>query len=240
LPGHPARGTLQRFTDGGFPTAGPRVQVVRGIFINGQSARVQNNRFIDCLGTSIELGASAHGSIVEDVYVGNSVGSPHNPAVLIASGCGGVTVNSGWLGNIDKLASDVGTNTGNLVTVQGVLTTGYRSARQETTIANDSFTTIPLSGVTRGILVLNGNNSSARSGVFAFRAGDANAYVTLISSTTNAAGAVGVPTGTTGTVGNLTVFASNSSPYLYIENRRGTSGTYMPTFLSLAAGELVL
>lgn len=224
---------------GGFAGSAPRVLTVGGVYINGRNARVINNRFIDVLGNAVTLGADSDGAVVEELQVTGDVIVALNPAVVVTSGATGVFCRTGDLSNITLLMTVAAANTGNHSEARGLIPTGYRSANQEVSLLDDTVTTISFSGVTRGILVLNGNSSTAKSAMFGFRCGDASAYCTLLTTATNVGTTTGVLTGTTGTDTNLTVSAGTAGDStLYIENRRGFTGAYMYTFLSLANGEM--
>lgn len=230
---------------GGFSGTAPRVLAVGGIYANGRNAQIINNRYIDILGNAVTLGPESDGAAVEHLHVTGDVIVALSPAVVVESGCTGVTVRTGNNSNITKLMTESPANTGNRSEVQGLTPQGFRSARQETTIADDAVATILLKGITRGTMVLNGNSSNARSPIIAFRAGDANAYCSLQSNDANVVVSTGALTGTTGADTNLNISVSTSldgdgNATIYIENRRGASLAYMPTFLSLANGELVL
>jgi hypothetical protein len=192
------------------------------------------------LDNAITLGADSDGAVVEELQVTGEVTVALNPAVVVTSGATGVYCRTGENSNITTLMTVAAANTGNRSEMRGLTPTGFRSANQEVTLLDDAATSIEFSGVARGILVLNGNSSTAKSAVFAFRCGDGSAYCTLLTTASNVDATTGVLSGTTGTDTNLTVSADTASSALYIENRRGATGAYMYTFLSLANGELAL
>jgi hypothetical protein len=226
---------------GGFAGTAPRVLTVGGLYINGKHNRVVNNRFIDVLGNAVTCGPDSDGSTVDTLIVTGEVTVPLNPAVVLESGATGVYVRSGEVTNITSLMTPSAANTGNRAEAVGLSPTAYRSRNQEITIADDGVATIAFSGITRGVMVLNGNADTSRSPMVAFRVGDVNAYCKVIGATeANVATTTGVLTGTTGVDTNLTISADSASPTLYIENRRGAALAWMPTFLSLANGEMVL
>jgi hypothetical protein len=133
-------------------------------------------------------------------------------------------------------------NSGNRAEVYDLSPQGYRSASTPISINDDSVYTFNFTGLTQGILVLSGNASTTRAAIYAFRVGDASAYVQNISAAIGVAGATisGAPTGTSGIDGNTTIFADTANARLYIENRKAATMVYMPTFLSLMVGELLL
>lgn len=225
---------------GGFSGTAPRVLAVGGIYANGRNAQIINNRYIDVLGNAVTLGPESDGAEVKHLHVTGDVIVALDPAVVVESGCTGVTVKTGNASNITKLMTEAPVNTGNRSEVQGISPQGFSSSRQEVTIADDGFTTIPFSGVTRGLLFLRGNSSNARSAMFDFRVGDVNAFCTHLTNAANVAATTGTLNGTTGVDTNLTVAADTASNALYIENRRGASLSWMYALLALSNGELVL
>jgi hypothetical protein len=228
---------------GGFSGDSPsRVATLGGVFINGRSPTIRNNRFIDIVAPAVDLGANSDGAQVIDNQVTGEVQANLNPMVQVASGCTGVLVRQGFPTFATRLMTAAPMNTGNRAIQYDVSPQGHRSAINSISINDDAVYTFEFSDVTQGVLVLSGNSSVTRGGVFQFRVGDANAYVQNISTQVGVAGATnaGAPTGTTGTDGNLTVFADTTANRLYLENRRGFTAQWMPTFLSLMNGELVL
>jgi len=226
---------------GGYTTAGPTA-TVGGIFINGRSPQVINNRFIDVLGEIVELGADADGARIIDNQIDGVVQVALNPAVKVASTCLGVTVEQGDLTFVTSLMTTAPNSSGNLALMQGLSPQGFKSARGEVTVADDAVATINLSGIVRGILVFSANSNAGKSSIHWFRVGDSNAFVAQLTSVTGVTGAAiaSAPTGTSGADGSMNFFARNNANTLYVENRTGATISFTPTYLSLANGELVL
>lgn len=227
----------------GFSGDSPsRTPAIGGVYINGRSPNIHNSRFIDLVTPAVELGANSDGARVIDNQVTGEAQGNLDPMVQVASGCTGVLVRQGFPTFADRLMTAAPANSGNRSYEYDISPQGYRSALQGITIADDAVHTFDFTGLVQGILVLSGNSSTTRGGIFQFRVGDGDAYVQHISTQTGVAGGTnaGAPTGTTGTDGNLTVYADTTANKLYLENRRGASMTYMPTWISLMNGELVL
>lgn len=228
---------------GGWSGDSPsRVLAVAGAFVNGRSPVIENNRFIDVSGHIVQLGANADGARVIDNQVTGEVIAALDPAVVVDSGCTGVYVRFGFPANVTKAMTTAAVNTGNHSEFYDISPQGLRSAINAITIADDAVHTFNFTGVTHGVMVLSGNSLTARGLMVSFRVGDANAYCAHITNPTGVAAGTnaGTPTGTTGTDGNLTIYADTTASRLHIENRRGASLNWTPTFLSLASGELVL
>lgn len=226
---------------GGWSGDSPRVLTIGGIYANGRSPYIVGNRFIDVLGNAITLGASADGAWVDANQVTGDVIVALNPAVVVESGCTGVAVRWGFPANVTTAMTPAASNTGNRSITYDVSPQGHRSALTDISIADDAVYLFTFTGLTRGIITLAGNSATARSPIIAFRLGDGSAYCSLLTSEeTGVAVTTGVLTGTTGVDGNLTISAGTASNTLYIENRRGAALTWMPTFLSLSGGELVI
>ena len=228
---------------GGWAGDSPtRVATLGAIFISGRSPIVRNNRFIDIIAPAVDLGGASDGAQVLDNQITGEVQAPLDPVVRVAVGCVGVLVRAGFPTFTSKLMTTSPENSGNRAFVYDISPQGHRSAINPITLLDDTVHRFEFTGVTEGVLILSANSSVARAAMYAFRVGDASSYVQNISSQVGVAGATsaGAPTGTTGVDGNTTIFADTTGPYLYIENRKAATVVYMPTFLSLMLGELVL
>jgi hypothetical protein len=82
-----------------------------------------------------------------------------------------------------------------------------------------------------GSIVINGNASSAQSGMVTYRVGDGNAFCSELSGTANFATTTGALAGTTGADGFLTISADTVTDRVYVENRTGETRTYSITNL---------
>lgn len=228
---------------GGWSGDSPsRVPTVGGVYINGRSPNIQNNRFIDIISPAVELGTNSDGARVFDNQITGEAQANLNPVVQVTSGCTGVLVRQGFPTFVTTLMTPAPVNSGNRSFIYDLSPQGYRSALQAISINDDAVHIFEFTQITQGVLVLSGNSNVTRGGIFQFRVGDANAYVQHISTQVGVAGATnaGAPTGTTGTDGNLTVFADTTANRLYLENRRGSTLQWMPTWLSLMNGEVMI
>ena len=212
------------------------------MYIDGRAPEICNNRFIDIVAPAVDLGASSDGARIFDNQITGEAQANLDPVVQVATGCVGVLVRSGFPTFVTTLMTPAPSNTGNRAFVYDITPQGFRSALNQITINDDAVYTFNFTGITWGVLVLSGNSSVTRASIFAFRVGDANAYVQNISTQigVDEDTIAGAPTGTTGLDGNLTVFADTAANKLYLENRRGAQLNWMPAFLSLFGGEVVL
>lgn len=224
---------------GGY-TTDEDVHVLEGIYCAERSPHIENNRFLSVLNHCVVLAANAHGARVIDNHITGPTPAALDPAVSVTSGCLGVYVRWGYPAWVTTAMTPAPINTGNRAEVYDISPQGFRSALNYFTVADDAVHTFTFTGLTEGVLVLSGNSATARCMMIGFRVGDGNAYCDLLTTATGVATTTGVLAGTTGTDGDLTISAGTASATLYIENRRGASSNYMPTFLSLQVGELVI
>ena len=223
---------------GGWSGDSPaRALAVGGIYINGRSAYIKGNRFIDVLNNAVTLDADADGSVVEDNQYTGEACVALNPAVVVTSGCTGVRVNWTFPANVTSAMTVPASNTGNYSSIYSLSPIGFRSALKEFSLADDAVKSFTFSGVVRGMLALNGSAAFSKGIIISFRVGDGAAHATLITTASNVDTTTGVLAGTTGTDGKLTISAGTASSTLYIENRLGGACAYMPSFLSIEGGE---
>ena len=78
-----------------------------------------------------------------------------------------------------------------------------------------------------GIVAVSGNASGSKFGMVAYRVGDGSAYCTVMNGSSGFTATTGVLTGTTGVDGDLTISADISNRRIYIENRTGSSRSYV-------------
>jgi hypothetical protein len=227
---------------GGWAGDSPRVATLGGVYIDGRSPYVENNRFIDVVSPAVELGTNSDGARVIDNQITGEVQPSLDPMVLVNSGCLGVYVRQGFPANVTTAMTPAPMNSGNRSEIYDVSPQGFRSAINSISVADDAIYTFSFTGAAQGILVLNGNSAFNKSAMIAFRVGDANAHATLLTNATNVAATTtaGTPSGTAGVDGDLTFFADTTQNNLYVNNRRGGAGAYMPCFISLMQGELVI
>lgn len=216
--------------------------VVAGMYVDGTEPRITSNRFIDCATYGIELGANADGAVCENQQVFNATATTLTELVRVTAGCTGVFVRQASLAFIDRVMTAAPNNTGNTAIVNGRQLQGFKSRLNPVTIADDAVTAITFSTTaTYGTIDVMASSSTVPAPLMKFRVGDAFSFALQKTALANVSGAVTgtVPTGTTGTDGNLNFFAMNNAPVLYIENRTGASITVMFTVMSMATGELV-
>lgn len=228
------------------------------LFIRGNNIMVLNPRFIDGDPYAVRIvGHPVYSNLSRDitldsVYLQNEFQSSgfYNPAVFFGSDVRGVKVSSdlalsiattltsrtagtnyveSWNGttrtDVDQVVGDVSVT---------ALQAGYTRTSTEVTLADDKAGYIDFGAVSRGIIILAGTSSAARSAVVAFRVGDANAHATIMSSGGGTVtGTTGQLAGTTGTDTHLTIAADTATNRLYIENRTGGSRSYSYTVTPL-------
>lgn len=225
---------------GGWSGDSPsRVATVGGIYVNARSPIIEGNRFIDVATDAVTLGANAHGACIRANQIVGEVQVTLDPAVVVTSGCTGVRVDWGYPTFVTSTPMTAPpANSGNHATVYDLSPTGYRSALQPFTIADDAVKEFTFSSTnTFGILVLSSNAAAAKQIIVGFRVGTSG-YCNLLTTAANVTMTSGVLAGTTGADGDLTISYDTSLAKLYIENRRGSSLQWMPTFLSLANGQV--
>jgi hypothetical protein len=222
--------------------------------IRGRLIDIINNRFIDGKPYAIKivghaLMSSTSRSInIINPYISNifqGVGY-YNPAIYYGNDVFGVNSQS------DATFSGVATlsSTGTWFTEQnnGVLRSNVShldfrfsgSTANEVSLADDraGYVDFGSSGA-RGIFQLGGNVSGAGQCIFAFRCGDANAYITVLGSGGATIGpGTGTLSGTTGPDGQLNIRADTATNRVYIENRTGASRGYQYTITPLSVGAI--
>ena len=226
---------------GGFQSS-PQTPVIGAVYIDGRYPLVYGNRLVDVLAPAITMGAGSDGYDIRSNFVVGVAQPSLDPAVQVDSGCVGGRVSWGFPASVTNVATLNAVNSGNVSEIYGIPLQGYRSNIGRSTVADDtvkSWTFRAETGAAWGVVLLAFGSTTAESCLIAFRAGDASAYCTLLTTATNVNTTTGVLAGTTGTDTKLTVSVSTSgTPTLYLENRRGSSIEVMPTFLSIGRGEL--
>jgi hypothetical protein len=238
-----------------FPSNAPATSsaVIRGVNI-----KLINHRMIQCTTPAAYVVAPApstatfsRGVEITGLYVVNSTGGAgyFNPVVSIGSSSGvrGVLVDCNQGDATSAAGIAVLTNrplntlweerfNGANITAQtqqmasGGVQNG--SAQPDViTLLNDKAGYFEYDDVTKGLVLIGGNAAAAQSGLLTFRVG-ASGSLTSMSVTANLNATTGQLTGTTGTIGRLTVSADTATNRLYIENRLGGTYAYAVTFMS--------
>lgn len=103
------------------------------------------------------------------------------------------------------------------------------------TLPDDTAAYIQFTGIQYGLFALASNIPAGGACLALFRAGDASAMVTILSSTGTVVGGSGTLAGTTGPDGQLNIRARADGVVSRIafENRTGAQRVYIITFLSL-------
>lgn len=223
-----------------------------GMYIAGTYNVIRNHRFIDCepyCAYIDDYGVSYRTTDIrfETLYI-NNANQPsgyYNPAVYVANAnIRNIAVNANtYFGDVTSLL-DISASQYAETYFQdrkqfaGVYSSNFKS--WTTVFLNNNqagyFTINPVRGRS-GMIAVSGNISSAESGTASFRVGDANAFCTELSGSTNFATTTGALTGTTGTVGNLTISSDTATDRIYIENRTGALKAY--TITNLCATGLI-
>lgn len=224
--------------------------------IRGTNIRLINHRMIQCTTPAAYLVAPPPGGggfsrniEITGLYVVNSsAGAGYfNPVVNIAAGVRGVLVDCAQPDSTSSAGISVLTNrtyntqweerfngtniTGKTTQIAAGSVQNGSAQPDLITLANDKAGYFQWDDVTKGVVIVGGNTSAAQNGLLAFRVGSGGS-MTSLSVTANLNVTTGALTGTTGTVGKLTVSADTATNRLYIENRLGSTYSYAVTFLS--------
>jgi hypothetical protein len=103
------------------------------------------------------------------------------------------------------------------------------------TLANDKAGYFQWDDVTRGLCLLAGNIGTAQAAIVFFRTG-ASASISSLAAGANVNVTTGALTGTTGTVGRLTISADTATNRIYVENRLGALYVWAPSFFNCSTG----
>jgi Pectate lyase superfamily protein len=209
-------------------------QVIRFIDGNPYAARVVGHPGLSSLSRGIEF---------DQVYIQNDYQSAgfYNPAVYYSTDVRSIRVIGALPSSIiTKLSSRTTGSTWEEVfddvrrstrDTMSQLVGAIRSS-DEVTLNDDQAGYITFGAATKGTLVLSGNLLAAGNALVVFRCGDANAFVSVLSSSgPTVTGTTGTLAGTTGTDTRLTIAADTATNRLYIENRTGSQRTYSYTFM---------
>ncbi len=227
--------------------------------IRGTNIKLINHRMIQCTAPGAYIvaapawqGSTSRGIEITGLYIVNSISGGagyFNPAINIASSVRSVlvecnqpdattaaaiatltnrTLNTQW----EERFNGTNITAKTLAVASGALQNGMAQP-DLITLANDKAGYFQWDDVTKGVVIVGGNTSAAQNGLLAFRVGSGGS-MTSLSVTANLNVTTGALTGTTGTVGKLTVSADTATNRLYIENRLGGSYSYAVTFLSLS------
>jgi hypothetical protein len=216
-----------------------------GINISGIFNVIRNHRFINCepyCAYVDDFGSSYRTADIrfETLYItnGNQPNGYYNPAVYINPDSSNVKVSANIYGG--DVTSLITLTTSNYAESEfrrkkqytGVYGSNYNSW-DSFTIADDAvgYLTIDTILGRQGAILITGNNANAQSGMVAYRVGDVFAFCSELSGTANFATTTGALTGTTGADGFLTISADTATDRVYVENRTGTSRTYVITNL---------
>lgn len=236
-----------------FPSSAPANS---SAVIRGNNIKLINHRMIQCttpaayvVGPAFGGGSYSRGIEITGLYVVNSSGGAgyFNPAVNLSSGIRGILVDCNQpdttsAAGIAVLTSRTfntqweerfnGTNiTAKTLQIAAGGTQNGMAQPDLITLANDKAGYFQWDDITKGVVIVGGNSSTADSAVLAFRVGSSG-YLSSLGITANVATTTGALTGTTGAAGKLTISADTATNRLYIENRRGGGYSYGVTFLS--------
>ena len=222
--------------------------------VRGRHIDIINNRFIDGNPYAIKIvGHALMSSVTRSVniinpYISNVFQGAgyYNPAIYYSTDALGVNVQSdAAFSGVNTLSSKAAgtwyTEQFNGVKRSDVPQPELRfsgSTANEISLADDRAGYVDLGTPgARGVFHLGGNLAGAGHCIFAFRCGDANAHVTVLSSGGVTVGAgTGTLAGTTGADGQLNIRADTATNRIYIENRTGASRGYQYTITPLSSG----
>lgn len=214
--------------------------VIGGIAVAGRHIGIARCRFIDILNTSEAIrlfnvsGFSTHGVDIRNFRI--TATSPLNPAIVVDSGVAGIKVNQIDTASITRLITGGVSKTE--IRYDGNVATKEIQSPAVATINDDNAASFEFSTVGSSAIALI-SVGVAEAAIVHLRVGSSIFCTVMTSYGATWTATTGALTGTTGTDTNWTVSVHTDNKF-YIENRRGGVRVVSITFLSGAAGALLI